>query len=279
MHIQIIRRTAQKNRDCGAGVRVSPMDSLSPSADIICDEILNAVRAAPAADLIGLTVGSFWTVVRTGAGAGMASSMRSETHLHDRKPIADAGTLGTRTPHELTELLRSDSPPEAAIGLAAVNALLGPTARGLTEEKAVEILRERGGGKRVAMIGHFPFADRLREDCGRLWVFERGLNRCDGDLDDEAMERLLPEADVVAVTATTLLNRTLPVVLARVRSDAFVMLLGPSTPMTPALHAFGIDVLCGTLIDDPDRVRRAVEQGAVTSQITGVRRMCLWRNG
>jgi len=253
------------------------MKSPHSSAFVVIEEILSAVAEAPTADLVDLTVGSFWTVVHTSAGAGMASSMRSEAHLHGRIPIADAGALGTRTPFELTELLRSDSPPEAAIGLAAANALLGPSASGLTEEKAVEILKERGGGKQVAMIGRFPFADRLREDCERLWVFERGLNRRDEDLDDKAMERLLPEADVVSVTATTLLNRTLPAVLARVRPDAFVMLLGPSTPMTPALHAFGIDVLCGTLIDDPERVLRAVEQGAVTSQITGVRRMCLWR--
>ena len=62
-----------------------------------------------------------------------------------------------------------------------------------------------------------------------------------------------------------------------VRDDAFVMLLGPSTPLTPALHRFGIDVLCGTLVDEPESVTRAIEQGAVTSQITGVRRVCLWK--
>jgi uncharacterized protein (DUF4213/DUF364 family) len=232
---------------------------------------------APTADLIDLKVGSFWTVVHTSAGAGMASSMRSEPHVHGSKPIADAGTLDTGTPLELTGLLKSESPPEAAVGLAAANALLGPSACGLTEEKAVDILRERGAGKRVAMIGRFPFADRLGQDCDQLWVFERGLNYRDGDLDDEAMGRLLPEADVVAVTATTLLNRTLPSVLSGVRSDAFLMMLGPTTPMTPALFAFGFDVLCGTLIDDPDRVLKAVEQGAVTRQIKGVRRVCLWR--
>ncbi len=255
------------------------MDSPIPSAETIVEAILTAVADAPAADLIDLTVGSFWTAVHTSAGAGLASSMRSEVHLHGRQPIGDAGTLDTRTPLELTGLLRSESPPEAGVGLAAANALLGPSARGLTEEKAVAILKRRSAGKQVAMIGRFPFADRLREDCGRLWVFERGVNRHDEDLDDEAMCRLLPRADVVAITATTLLNRTLPSVLARVRSDAFVMLLGPSTPMTPALHAFGIDVLCGTIVDDPDRVLRAVKQGAVTSQITGVRRVCLWRDG
>ena len=137
----------------------------------------------------------------------MASVLRSEDHLHGSQPIASAGELHQRTPLELASLLRSDSPPESAVGLAAANALLGPTAENLRDEKAVAILRERGRGRKVAMIGRFPFADTLREDCDQLWVFERGLNRRQEDFGEEAMEQLLPQADVVAVTATTLLNQ------------------------------------------------------------------------
>jgi len=246
---------------------------------VFVDAILEAAVEAPAADLMDLRVGSFWVVVRTSLGAGMASVLRSEDHLHGSLPIRAAGELHRRAPLELTSLLRSDSPPESAVGLAAVNAILGPTAADLRDEKAVAILRERGRGQKVAMIGRFPFAEKLREDCDQLWVFERGLNRRQEDFSEEAMEQLLPQADVVAVTATTLLNQTLPTILAGVRPDAFVMLLGPSTPLTPVLFRFGFDVLCGTVVDDVDAVLRAVEQGAVTSQITGVRRVCLWNEG
>lgn len=253
------------------------MEIRDDPADMFIDVILDAVSEAQRADLLDIRIGPFWTVVNTSIGAGMASNLRSESHLHGTNPIADAGRLDQRSPLELAALLRSESVPEASIGLAAANALLASTVKGLTEEKAVSILRARGAGKRVAMIGHFPFADELRESCEELLVFERGLGRRDGDLGDDAIDQLLPDADVVAVTATTLLNRTLPSVLAGVRDDAFVMLLGPSTPLTPALHQFGFDVLCGTVIDDPVGVVRAVEQGAVTRQITGVRRVCLWR--
>ena len=249
------------------------------NSGVFVEAILEAAAEVAASDLIDVRVGSFWVVVRTGLGAGMASVLRSEDHLHGSQPIRAAGELHQRTPHELTGLLLSDSPPESAVGLAAANALLGPTAENLRDEKAVAILRERGRGQKVAMIGRFPFADTLREDCDQLWVFERGLNRRQEDFGEDAMEQLLPQADVVAVTATTLLNQTLPTILAGVRPDAFVMFLGPSTPLTPALFRFGFDVLCGTVVDDPDAVLRAVEQGAVTSQITGVRRVCLWKEG
>lgn len=243
----------------------------------IVDSILAAAAEAADTELIDIRVGQYWVVVRTGLGAGLASVLRSEAHLHGSRPISAAGELHTWAPIDLCSLLRSDSPPEGAVGLAAANALLGSSAAGLSDEKAVAVLQERGRGRKVAMIGHFPFADQLRDYCDDLWIFERGVNRGEDDFDEEAMDRLLPKADVVAVTATTILNRTLPAVLEKVRADAFVMLLGPSTPLTPALLDFGFDVLCGTVVDDPEAVVRTIEQGAVTSQITGVRRVCLWK--
>ncbi len=249
---------------------------MNQSPSVFVDAILQAVESAPPAELLDLRVGQFWAVANTSIGAGMASVMRSEAHLHGSRPIEDAGRLHLRSPAELATLMRSTSAPEAGVGMAAANALLGSTVNGLSEEKAVEILKERGKGNRVAMIGHFPFAEKLREHCDQLWIFERGLNRREGDLGGEVMDQILPQAEVVAVTATTLLNKTLPTVLASVNPDAFVMMLGPSTPLTPALFDFGFDVLCGTTIEDPQSVMRAVEQGAVTKQIHGVRRVCLW---
>jgi hypothetical protein len=244
--------------------------------DAIHDSILNAASANAAAELIELRVGHFWSVVRTSVGAGMASTLRSETHLHGAAPIRNAGTLHTRRPIDLAADLRSASPPEASLGLAAVNALLGPPVGLMTEHNAETILADRGAGKRVAMVGHFPFAERLERACGELWVFERGDGRRGADLGCEMMSELLPQAEVVAITSTSIINRTLDGILELVRPDAFVLLLGPSTPLTSVLFHHGVDLLCGTVITDPPAVIRAVEQGAVTKQITGVRRVCLW---
>lgn len=244
--------------------------------DSIHDAILDAVSVNAGATLIDLRVGHYWSVVQASTGAGMASTLRSENHLHGSAPIPDAGLLLEKSPIELAVGLHSSSLPEAGLGLATANALLGPPDGRLTEHNAESILADRGAGKRVAMIGHFPFSERLGPSCGDLWVFERGEGKQDGDLGAEMMEELLPQADVVGVTSTTIINGTLPEILDLVRPDAFVLLLGPSTPLTSRLFDFGIDLLCGTIIVDPDAVLRAVEQGAVTSQINGVRRVCLW---
>ncbi len=246
------------------------------SIDAIHDLILDAAAVNRKARLFRLRLGHFWAVVETSAGTGMASALRSEEHLHGSTPIADAGSLHELEPIELAERLRSTSLLEASLGLAAANALLGPPDGRLTEHNAAAVLAERGAGKRVAMVGRFPFADRLDRACGELWVFERGDGRRPDDLDDDQMAELLPQADVVAVTSTSIINRTLPEILGRVRPDTFVLLLGPSTPLAPRLFGLGIDLLCGTVVVDPEAVLRAVEQGAVTGQITGVRRVSLW---
>ena len=244
----------------------------------IIDAILGSVPASPDVRLLDLRVGPYWTVVRTSAGTGMASTMAGEPHTHGRAPIMDAGSLRDASPLELAELLRSESSPEAAVGLATVNALLSPPDEKAVEGNAKEILNQRAEGRVAAIIGHFPFVDALRQSCRELWVFERGRGRRPGDLGPENVAEVLPHAEVVAISATTLINHTLEDILPFIRPGAFTIMLGPSTPMAPCLFELGLEVLCGTIVEDPESVLRAVEQGAVTGQIAGVRRVCLWRN-
>jgi uncharacterized protein (DUF4213/DUF364 family) len=235
-------------------------------------------ESARGADLIDVRVGPYWTVVRASTGTGLASTMGYETHHGQAHPIADAGQLLDRTPLELTALLRSRSAPEAAVGLAAANALLPrPTGR-VAEVNAAELLRDRAAGRLLALVGHFPFVDRLRAACREVWVFERGGHQRPGDLGEQHMEELIPYAEVVAITATTLLNGTLDRIAELLGREAFVVMLGPSTPFAHSLFGLGVDGLCGTVVDDEEAVVRAVSQGAVTGQIPGVRRVCLFRH-
>jgi uncharacterized protein len=245
-------------------------------ADALVDDVTGRPEAA-GAGVLDVRVGLYWTVVHTTLGAGLAATPRDEAHLRGDIPVAEAGSLTGLGPLELVGLLRSHSPPEAAIGLAAVNALLGEPAGRVTEDNAETILRARAGGRSVALVGHFPLAERLRPHCGRLWVFERGVGLGPGDLGPEEMEKLLPQAEVVGVTATTLLNGTFEDVLTLIDPEAWCLMLGPSTPMSQCLFERGFDALCGTVVADPFRVLRAVSEGAVTRQVAGVRRITSWR--
>jgi uncharacterized protein (DUF4213/DUF364 family) len=237
-----------------------------------------ATAGADTATTVEVRVGPYWSAVRTSRGTGLASTMAHD-HAPGRAPIAGAGSLHGMAPAELAALLRSESAPEAAVGLAAVNALLDPVARTGVEGNAVELLCERAAGRLLAVVGHFPFMDRLRACCREVWVFERSGSLRPGDLGEASLAELLPHAEVVAVTGTTVINHSVEEIAARIRQDAFAIMLGPSTPMASCLFELGFDVLCGTVVEDPEAVLRAASEGAVTGQIGGVRRVCRFAAG
>lgn len=254
------------------------MPNDSPIALPVIDRIIGEATASPGAAeaaTIDVRVGPYWTVVQSSVGTGLAATM-AHAHEHSAAPVGQPGSLHRLPPVVLAERLRSTSAPEAAVGLAAVNALLALAAAEAVDGNARELLYERAEGRLLAVVGHFPFTDRLRAVCRELWVFERAGRMQPGDLEESSMDELLPHAEVVAVTGSAVSNHSVEAIVGRMRRDAFSVMLGPSTPLARCLLELGFDVLCGTVVEDPEAVVRAVSQGAVTDQIPGVRRVCLF---
>jgi uncharacterized protein (DUF4213/DUF364 family) len=223
-------------------------------------------------------VGAFWTAVVVDTDpprCGLASTLRAETG-GPWPPVVEAGRLLGRTGRQLAELLRSDRILEASIGMAAVNALLEVDERPLTEVNAEEIILERCPGCRVAIVGDFPFNERVRQAAAECWVLE--LRPGPADLPASQAPVVLPQADVVALTGTSLINHTFDDLIKLCRPDAFILLLGPSTPLAPVLAQAGVSALSGTRVDDPALVLRSVAQGATFRQIKrlGGLRLLTW---
>jgi uncharacterized protein (DUF4213/DUF364 family) len=137
------------------------------------------------------------------------------------------------------------------------------------EINASEVLASQGRGKNVALVGHFPFVSQLRQSVGHLWVIEQ--NPRQDDYPAEAAPDLIPQADIVAITSSALINHTLDGLLALCSPQATVMLLGPSTPLSPILFDYGINIISGTRVIDERAVLRTVGQGASFRQVEGVR--------
>jgi uncharacterized protein (DUF4213/DUF364 family) len=223
-------------------------------------------------------IGSFWTAVVVDGDpprCGLASALRPATH-QTGPPVVDAGALLERSALELADLLRSESTLEASIGMAALNALLEVDEAACRQMNAEELIVEQAAGRRLAVIGHFPFVERLRQAAGECWVLE--MRPREGDLGADRAAEVLPRADVVAITGTSLLNHTFDSLVAMCRQDAYVLALGPSAPLSPVLLAAGLKAICGTLVRDPRPVLRSVAQGATFRQIKrggGVRLLTL----
>lgn len=241
----------------------------------ILDELLDHIRLSPDAPVRSVLVGAHWTVVCS-HHCGMAATQIGD-HAHGQSQVRDAGRLHTKSACELAEYALSNDSLEAGIGVAAINSLLELDESRAVEVNAVEVLAQYGRGKNVALIGHFPFIPKLRPAVGQLWVIEQHPK--DGDYPAEYAMDLVPQADVVAITSSALINHTMDGLLALRSPGAVVMILGPSTPLSPVLFAHGVTFLSGSKIVDEAAVLRTVGQGASFQQVQGVRLLTLQRDG
>lgn len=164
----------------------------------------------------------------------------------------------------------------ASLAMAAVNSLLPPPAAS-DEVPGQDMLLGLGQGKKVAVIGHFPFVDRLRQACHTCWVLEKRPKP--GDVDAAEAPTILPQADLVTITGTTLLNGSLAGLLNLCRPDATVVLLGPTTPFAPSLFACGIDILAGCDIVDADQTLAGIRDGKCFKGLAGTRQTAWARPG
>lgn len=229
---------------------------------------------APARQVV---VGAFWTAVvleDEPLRCGLASTLRAENH-DAGPPLRHPGRLHEHTGQELAEWLHSPQILQASIGMAAFNALLDVDESLCTDLNAEKLILERGAGKRVAVIGHFPFVEQVRQAAETCWVLE--LRPRPGDLPAAQADVVLPQADVVALTGTSLLNHTFDELVGLCRPDAFVVVLGASAPLSPILLDRGVDAVSGTRVVDVPAALGAVGQGATFRQIPGKRLLTMMR--
>lgn len=161
-----------------------------------------------------------------------------------------------KTALELAEYAKSWNMIEAGLGLAAINSLIEPKGEKLN---VFDFLVENAKGKKIAMIGHFPKADevKLKKRAEKLWIIEKQPRR--GDLPDTAAEYSLPKADMVLITSSAIINKSIERLLEL--SEGFTILAGPSTPMSPILFDYGVDMLAGIKVVDNKCMMRKIAEG------------------
>jgi uncharacterized protein (DUF4213/DUF364 family) len=240
---------------------------------ILEDLIARLGEDAPAREVL---IGPFWTAVWSRA-CGLASTVMPEEHEHGLTFVEGSGKLAGGSALELCRLSFSESLLEAGIGMAAINSLLDVDEQHCEELNAGQLLIERGRGKRVALVGHFPFVPSLREAARELSVLE--LRPQAGDFPAEHAQTVLPEADIVAITGSAFINHTMESLLGLCRPGSLVVVLGPTTPLSPVLFDYGVDVISGTRVIDPLLALRCVSEGAVFRQMQGVRLLTMQRTG
>lgn len=217
-------------------------------------------------------LGLNWTLAEVADQQGFAFSPRQVP-----RTLSWAGTLRGQPSDQLRRWLLSWNDAEAAVGLAVLNACINTVggcagwATPLYSDTVPGHLRvfshfgPRLKGQRVAVIGHYPGLEQLwhgvEYDCLERQVQE-------GDLPDSAAEYLLPQADWVFVSASSIANKTLPRLLELSR-DAQVVLMGPSLPWLRDWSRFGVNYLAGVRVLDGMAAQQVVTEGGGTRLFAG----------
>ncbi len=222
-----------------------------------------------------IRLGLFHTAVLT-RNCGLAATLPRDALQQEQPSVGEPGCLVDKGALELAKMACSESLLEAAIGMAAINSLLEVNDEQCLELNAGKLIARKGEGKKVAIVGHFPFIPRLREIAKELWVIEK--NPHDGDLTEAEAENLVPKADVVGITGTAFTNHSIERLLRLCRPEAYVVILGDTAPLSPVLFDYGINAISGTKVIDPELALRCVSEGATYRQIKGIRQLTMMRN-
>lgn len=174
--------------------------------------------------------------------------------------------------------LRSADMTAAAVGLATLNALHQPEDSLLSRADAADWLSARCRRRNLAVFGRFPFIDaELRPFAQHVWVFEQQPQP--GEFDSTSIAEIVPQADVVAITGSAVINHTLDLILPHASPASLRVLLGPSTPLSTMLLENGIDALFGVRVIDMQAAIESLTAGEGFQKMRGLQRVALLRPG
>ena len=201
--------------------------------------------------------GERWAYAETASSAGIAMFTAGST----RAPLRAA--LECMSLDEAAQSVKSWNLEEASLGLAAVNAFYNTPARieAFGAEVSMDVFYTDGidlRGKTVALIGHMHGPKGLREQAKAVYILERAPQ--EGDYPDSACDWILPQCDLVIITGSALINKTLPHLL-ELSQNALTILTGPSVPLCPELFDFGLDRIAGMAVADRGAMRERVRKG------------------
>jgi uncharacterized protein (DUF4213/DUF364 family) len=150
--------------------------------------------------------------------------------------------------------------PDASLGFDALQATAPLDPDRWVEGIAVLVLPRRCRGKRLAWVGRFRFAAALRALAASGVVLE--LEPLPGESPAERAADILPRSDLIVGIGMALVNRTPEGRLALCSPGNEAAVVGPSVPRGEVLVAYGISLLCGCCVEQPQRVMAGIRQGA-----------------
>ncbi len=277
-------------------------------ANAILNRTIEIVRGRLGAALDGITVervavGLFFTGVKLSTGhAGACATPVKEIPdavccPNSVAAMPFAGKLRGRRAADLLDEATERVGIRRTLGIATLNALSqlaneGRKAEGFEVVTGLDAFEaaEVDAEETVVVVGAFvPFLRALRKMGARHWVLEKDpsvLKPHEMPYFREADEApdVVPEADVLIITGTTLANDTLGDLIALAKPSARIVVVGPTVAMIPdAFFERGCHIVGGIEVTDPDAFLDILAEGGSGYRFFGksatkvaLRRMSVW---
>lgn len=228
-----------------------------------------------------VVVGVFFTGVKlsTGHGGICATPIKSIPEAvccpSSAQAMPHSGRLRERSIRAYVADALGDRPMRKALGIAVVSALSAlandvcpqpgyTVTRGVD---AVDLLPLSESGNVVIVGALTPYLRALKQVGQPFRVIEMDPRTLKPDelpffVPVEETDRVVPWADTLIITGTTLINGTIEHLLELARPEATVVVLGPTVSILPdALFSRGVDISGGDMVTDPDRLLDILAEG------------------
>ena len=159
-----------------------------------------------------LLIGLVWTLCQSGNSIGLSMSPQIAT-----RTLSWPGDLAGKSLTDIAAGISSWEPYRATVAMAAINC--GINARPLPDSAALNRVDDNANlavfdyflpqltGKNVVVIGRYPGMERYDSEV-EFKVIEK--QPADGDFPEAACEYLIPPADWVFISASSIPNKTFP---------------------------------------------------------------------
>ena len=252
--------------------------SMNHPRDIYADIQREAQAAAKQANArverfqLGLTWSTCRIYSEDYSSIGFAMSPQDKTRL-----LQWPGTVAGTPVEELTSLIASWNSFDVTLGLASCNAVINSPRNPLMQQATLipaadeanlsvfHYFRPKLVNKKIVVIGRYPHMEDALQGLDYS-VLERQPQQ--QDLPDSAAEFVIPEADWVFITATSLINKSFTR-LSELSTNAVTVLMGPTAPWLKQFAQHHVDFIAGVLPTDINKAEQIAMEGGGTRLFEG----------
>jgi len=188
--------------------------------------------------------------------------------------LSIAGEISGSPASEVMMMALSRNLIEASIGVATINALsqlafeIHPERYTFSNIDVLDLIRR---GDRVSMIGYFgPLIPKILKRTGEVYILEKRRvsdNRV-RFISPSEMSGIIGSSDVILISGSTLVNKTIDEILRFGGGAREIVLLGPTASVIPhPLFERGVTAVMGVRIKDPRAMLRVISEAGGTRQI------------